>query len=241
MSYLQAIARVNELRERLGMDTTSDLPAQGFDQVLATARNRFDTGPARIITPSESVPSGQWGAGANVVGLARVASTHAVSPSTPPSTSPGFATPARVHGWSPDMKRMVDAASTRYGVDRRLVIAVSRAESAFRSDVTSPAGARGLMQLMPATAAGLGVTDTSDPWQNLAGGTKYLRQLLDRFDGDATKAVAAYNAGPGAVERAGGVPPYAETRTYVARVFDYAEELGWKPGEPTLIPASQTA
>jgi soluble lytic murein transglycosylase-like protein len=85
------------------------------------------------------------------------------------------------------------------------------------------------MQLMPATARGLGVSDIRDPWQNLAGGTKYLRQLLDRFDGDVTKAIAGYNAGPGAVQQHGGVPPYAETRTYVARVLDYAAELGFKP------------
>jgi soluble lytic murein transglycosylase-like protein len=133
---------------------------------------------------------------------------------------------------------MVDAASERFGVPRELVIAVSRAESAFRSDVTSPAGAKGLMQLMPATARGLGVTDTSDPWQNLAGGTKYLRQLMDRFDGDVTKVVAGYNAGPNAVAQYGGVPPYEETQTYVARVFDYAAELGFKPGSPTTTTSS---
>jgi soluble lytic murein transglycosylase-like protein len=85
------------------------------------------------------------------------------------------------------------------------------------------------MQLMPSTAKGLGVRDITDPWQNLAGGTKYLRQLMDRFDGDIKKVIAGYNAGPGAVARYNGVPPYAETRTYVARVLDYAGELGWTP------------
>jgi soluble lytic murein transglycosylase-like protein len=143
--------------------------------------------------------------------------------------SPGFATPRKVDGYSGEMKQMVDAASERFGVPRELVIAVSRAESAFRSDVVSPAGATGLMQLMPATARGLGVSDIRDPWQNLAGGTKYLRQLLDRFDGDVDKVIAGYNAGPGAVQKYGGVPPYSETRTYVARVLDYAAELGFRP------------
>lgn len=232
MGYASAIARVTELRERLGMPgsgTINNRGSQGFDQVLATARNRFVEGPTRIVTPSENVPPGQWGNAPNV--NASVAARIRPMGGAPGASlaGPGFTTPRRVDGWSPDMKQMVDAAATRFGVPRELVIAVSRAESAFRSDVTSPAGATGLMQLMPATAKGLGVTDVRDPWQNLAGGTKYLRQMLDRFDGDIDKVLAGYNAGPGAVEKHGGVPPYSETRTYVARVLDYAAELGWKP------------
>jgi hypothetical protein len=230
MSYADVVARVSELREKLGMPTNvRTIGAQGFDQVLATAQNRFDTGPSRIVTQSQSVPAGEWGHGSNV--NTTVAARIRPMGGSPNASlaSPGFETPAKVNGWSPQMKQMVDAASQRFGVPRELVIAVSRAESAFRSDAASPAGAQGLMQLMPATAKGLGVTDIKDPWQNLAGGTRYLRQLLDRFGGDATKVIAGYNAGPNAVEQHGGIPPYAETRTYVARVLDYAAELGWKP------------
>ena len=225
------IARVSEIREKLGMSSNvRTIGSQGFDQVLATARSRFAEGPTKIVSNSETVPAGLWGNGANTV-----AARMRPMSGTPDASlaNPGFATPAKVDGWSPDMKKMVDAASERFGVPRELVIAVSRAESAFRSEVSSPAGATGLMQLMPATAKGLGVTDVRDPWQNIAGGTKYLRQLLDRFDGDVTKVVAGYNAGPGAVQKYGGVPPYEETRTYVARVFDYAAELGWNPAKPT--------
>ena len=229
MSYASAIARVNELRDRLGMPSNvRTIGAQGFDQVLATAQNRFNEGPARITRQSSSVPSGEWGNSPNVNTVVARIKPMGGSPDAS-LANPGFETPARVNGWSPAMKKMVDAASERFGVPRELVIAVSRAESAFRSDVTSPAGAKGLMQLMPSTARGLGVTDITDPWQNLAGGTRYLRQLLDRFDGDATKVIASYNAGPNAVQQYGGVPPYAETRTYVARVLDYAAELGWTP------------
>lgn len=247
MSYASAIARVTELRERLGMPSSvRTVGNQGFDQVLATARSRFDDGPTKIVSRSESVPAGEWGNSPNVNtsvaarirplgGLpseaARIRPTGGSAGAS--IAGPGFDTPDRVNGWSPQLKQMVDAASERFGVPRELVIAVSRAESAFRSDVTSPAGATGLMQLMPATARGLGVTDVKDPWQNIAGGTKYLRQLLDRFDGDARKVIAGYNAGPGAVEKHGGIPPFSETRTYVARVLDYAAELGWKPGAPT--------
>ena len=92
-----------------------------------------------------------------------------------------------------------------------------RQESNFNPNAGSPAGARGLTQLMPATAAGLGVTDVTDPVQALDGGAKYLKPQLDRFGGDVTLALAAYNAGPGAVQQHGGVPPYAETQGYVTR------------------------
>lgn len=227
MGYSAALSRVNDLRERLGIQSSQRLQqVTGFDSVLATAQNRFDTGPARIKTPSSSVDGDAWGRGTNVVPATVQARGGSAAAGL---QSPGFATPRKVNGWTPEVKQMMDAASERFGVPRELVIAVSRAESAFRSEIKSPAGATGMMQLMPATAKGLGVTDITDPWQNIAGGTKYLRQLMDRFKGDVTKVVAGYNAGPNAVQQYGGVPPYSETRTYVARVLDYAEELGWRP------------
>lgn len=119
-----------------------------------------------------------------------------------------------------DLEPLIRAAAERAGVDPALVAAVAKAESGFRADAGSPAGARGLMQLMPSTAAGLGVTDILDPAQNLDAGARYLRAQLDRFGGDVRLALAAYNAGPGAVTRYGGVPPYQETQTYVTRVMD---------------------
>jgi soluble lytic murein transglycosylase-like protein len=109
-------------------------------------------------------------------------------------------------------------------MDPALVAAVARAESGFNPAAVSPAGAQGLMQLMPSTARGLGVTDPFDPAQNLDGGARYLRAQLDRF-GDPALALAAYNAGPGAVSRAGGIPPYAETQTYVQRVLGYYQSF----------------
>jgi soluble lytic murein transglycosylase-like protein len=227
MTLASAIHRANEIRERLGLPTNvRTVGSQGFDSVLANAQNRFDQGPAKIQTQSTAGAPGEWGNNVNYVASRSVGGGG--SPSADIGTA-GFATPAKVDGWSPAVSSMMDAASKRFGVPKELLISVSRAESAFRSEISSPAGAQGMMQLMPATAKGLGVTDTSDPWQNIAGGAKYLRQLLDRFNGDATKAVAGYNAGPNAVQKYGGVPPYKETQTYVARVFGYAAELGWKP------------
>jgi len=112
----------------------------------------------------------------------------------------------------------IQDASRKHGVDPRLVAAVARRESAFRPRVVSPVGAVGIMQLMPATAKYLGVEDSYDARQNIFGGARYLRTLLDRFDGDLDLTLAAYNAGPGAVQKYRGIPPYAETRAYVAAV-----------------------
>lgn len=115
---------------------------------------------------------------------------------------------------------MINAVAQENLLDPSLLKAVVHAESGFSPVAESHVGAKGLMQLMDATARGLGVTDSFDPEQNLEGGAKFLRQLLNRFDGDEVRALAAYNAGPGAVEKWGGVPPYQETQMYVPRVLD---------------------
>ena len=113
---------------------------------------------------------------------------------------------------------LVDSGE-RNGVDPLLLYSVMHQESSFKSHAVSPKGARGLMQLMPGTAARFGVTSIFDPRQNIEGGARYLRFLLDRFDGDVNLALAGYNAGEGAVEKFGGrVPPYAETQEYVRRI-----------------------
>jgi len=117
------------------------------------------------------------------------------------------------------LEGLVREAAARHGLDPALLRAVVAVESAFEPRALSRKGAQGLMQLMPATAAELGVSDAFDPVQNLDGGSRHLRALLERFDGDLERALAAYNAGAGAVARHGGVPPYRETRDYVGRVL----------------------
>jgi soluble lytic murein transglycosylase-like protein len=125
----------------------------------------------------------------------------------------------------------ITAAARKHGIDPALLAGLVKQESGFDPNAGSPAGARGLTQLMPGTAAGLGVTNVLDPVQSLDGGAKYLRAQLDAFGGDVTRALAAYNAGPGAVQRYGGVPPYAETQNYVRAV--QANAAAYRAASPT--------
>ena len=129
------------------------------------------------------------------------------------SASPlAFQTPAV------DLNQVVNEASGRYRLDPDFVNSVIKAESGFNVRAVSRKGAQGLMQLMPGTASQLGVSNAFDPQANVDGGTRYLRELLERYNFDMVKALAAYNAGPQRVEHFGGVPPYSETRAYVARI-----------------------
>ncbi len=120
---------------------------------------------------------------------------------------------------TPTLPDHIAKAGLETGIDPDFIHSVIQAESGYDPKAVSPKGAQGLMQLMPATAAKLGVRDSLDPENNIDGGSRYLRELLLRYNGDAIKALAAYNAGPESVEKYQGVPPYRETRSYVARVI----------------------
>src|SRR4029434_1523999 len=117
---------------------------------------------------------------------------------------------------------MIKASAARHGVPPELVAGIVWQESRANPQAKSYCGAQGLMQLMPQTAAGLGVTNAWDPAQNIEGGTKYIKQMLDRFGGKVEYAVAAYNSGPGNVTKYGGIPPFKETQNYVPNVLGYA-------------------
>lgn len=200
MSLTEALNRVAELRS---LAATAPFTASAATSATAA------TGAATIASTSTAASDGAR--------FSRELSRASATPSRPAAT-------AAAGGLGPDVPAdlapLITRAATENGLDPALVSAVVRAESGYRVDAGSPAGARGLMQLMPSTAASLGVTDILDPAQNLRAGARYLRQQLDRF-GDTRLALAAYNAGPGAVSRHGGVPPYEETRTYIDRVMDH--------------------
>lgn len=157
----------------------------------------------------------QNAAGANVSGVGAGAAVGALN-------APAMVPPAQIN-------QLVETNAAQWNVDPALVKAIIANESGFNANATSNVGAQGLMQLMPGTATGLGVTNAYDPAQNVWGGTRYIKGLLDRFGGDVRKAVAAYNAGPGAVEKYGGVPPYAETQNYVQNVLASYEKYRGEP------------
>ncbi len=134
----------------------------------------------------------------------------------------------RIHPATGEIAKLIHSLAPKYKLDPSLVLAVVEAESNFNPQARSPKDAQGLMQLIPATADRFGVKDVWDPEQNLNGGMAYLRWLLDHFDGDVKLALAGYNAGEGAVEKHGGVPPYQETQSYVARIL---RRLGLEEGQ----------
>ena len=203
MSIDAAVARVAQLESMLGLS------------------------PAGAPVGTRSATTGTAGTTGNdfAARLASVTGAQTPAATTDPTTGAAGtgATGAAGTGAATPYAAEIDAAAAKYNVDPALLRGLIRQESNFNANATSPAGARGLTQLMPGTASALGV-DPSIPAQAIEGGAKYLRQQLDRFGNDPAKALAAYNAGPGAVARYGGVPPYAETQNYVRKVLGYAAE-----------------
>ena len=185
----------------------------GFELNCVRHETQPDTGMIRIYSspqPTGSSSPAYLEVAASSIRLIEAIDTPsaAVVMSAPAAAAPG------------SIQSLLADAGVRHHIDVDLLAALVHAESGGHVGAVSRAGARGLMQLMPATAASFGVQDAFQPEQNIAGGTAYLDQLLARFHDDITLALAAYNAGPGAVDRWHGIPPYRETRAYVARIVN---------------------
>ncbi|MFV8817751.1 lytic transglycosylase domain-containing protein [Haliea sp. E17] len=187
----------------LGADHPAAVPAAGTGPRLKVYKYTDRTGATSF---SDRAPSGQKYQVVTVM-----LGCYACNPR---STVDWNTTPLHLSAF----KDIIDTTANEFGIDPALVRAVIHAESAFQSNAKSRAGALGLMQLMPDTASDMGVADPYSPQENIQGGVRYLAWLLEKNHGDTTLATAAYNAGPGAVERFKGIPPYEETEVYVKRV-----------------------
>ena len=220
MSVQDVVSRVEQLQQLFGAAATpgGNGGADFASQLISASASAGST--AATGTTGTAAP----GATTSLLGLAPTAAAGATT-AAPSGTTGSLA--------GVPYGDEITAAARRNGIDPALLAGLVRQESNFNAAAVSPAGARGLTQLMPATAAGLGVANPSDPVQALEGGARYLRRQLDAFGGDMTKALAAYNAGPGAVQRYGGVPPYAETQAYVQKVQAFAAAYR---GTPSSLP-----
>lgn len=196
--------RIAAIEKKFGQ--MQQVPGASFGQVLDRTLRTQDAAAQQHQTPAASAAP-QAGAAQR---------SHAPSPL---NVGTGMTAVSDLPVADSNLSAIVNQAAREYQVDPRLVNAVAQAESGGDQSAVSPVGAIGVMQLMPETAASLGV-DPYDEKQNVEGGAKYLREMLDEFGGDVRKAVAAYNAGPAAVRAYGGVPPYRETQDYVSKVLD---------------------
>lgn len=216
-----AAARVAELQALIARVERGGTPHASFGAELASA-SAVSGSAAPAMAGASSLPATMaLPSGSDATGLGP-------APGIGPTGTTPFGGPLSP---STPFAAQIEAAAARHGIDPALLAGLIKAESNFDPNAGSPAGAQGLTQLMPETARGLGVTDPFDPEQSIEGGARYLSEQLRAFDGNAELALAAYNAGPGAVEQHGGIPPYPETQAYVTKVLGYASELssagGW--------------
>lgn len=223
------IARANEPVASAGNrtgGTAAPAPAGPHTATVGGAKGNADFAGALAQASAQETPASAplystpayapaYGLGFPAYGAPPPASYASQESEAPAAGSAAPADPAAYRG-------MIEQAAVRYGIEPAILQGLIQQESGFDPSARSGAGAMGLTQLMPSTAAAMGVSDPLDPQQSIEGGARYLGELLSRFRGNVTDAIAAYNAGPGAVSEYGGVPPYAETQNYVTKVLQNA-------------------
>jgi soluble lytic murein transglycosylase-like protein len=214
---LQAAAQTTDHSYRFdNFDTSAGVRVQTPDKPKPAAPNKRLKLTARTVA-RPATPAANPFSGSLIPEAARTNAPAVAASSVSPQSLGGFTT------GDASVDSFIAESATRNGVDPLLLYSIMHRESSFRRMAVSPKGARGLMQLMPGTAARFGVANIFDPRQNIEGGARYVRFLLDMFDGDVRLALAGYNAGEGAVVKYGGVPPYSETQEYVRRIMERYE------------------
>lgn len=210
-SEANAYSRVNELNRYIDTfypaDTTKTEITKGFNEILAESKIEQKAQPKGVfeidLPPNISKPISPLPFGSLSKSVEKVSSTSA---------------PSKINT-KEEILNYIKEASENFGVEEKLVKALIKQESGFNPNAISKAGAMGLMQLMPSTAKSLGVKNALNPKENIDGGVKYLKQMLNKYNGNKILALAAYNAGPGAVDKYSGVPPYPETQNYVKAIL----------------------
>jgi hypothetical protein len=227
----RTLERVSAIEQRLGLNTPPEITPYANKAITAKANallGQSDEAEATITNPLTDLNGSIQNHPMDFASLLNPQLPEANPANTQRGNVLGTTVEPFTQGLSTQrsaLQPLVQTYAKANGVAPSLVEAVIRAESGYNHQAISKTGAQGLMQLMPATAKSLGVNNAFNPEENIKGGSQYLGQLLKRFNGNKALAVAAYNAGPGAVEKHGGIPPYRETQQYVKRVLGYEAQL----------------
>jgi soluble lytic murein transglycosylase-like protein len=218
--------------QAIGVPAAEQAIAQRVEQLQAMIEQTRQLAAGGTLPSQAGSSSSQPVDFATALQAATTADANSADATTADYTPTAYAASA-VPAKASEYDSLIEQAAQRNGVEPALLQGLIQQESGFNASAQSSAGASGLTQLMPGTAASMGVLNTLDPAESIEGGARYLGQLMRQFGGNASDALAAYNAGPGAVEQYGGVPPYAETESYVSKVLGYAE--GFRASTPAGV------